>query len=80
MVTIKTAWYCRVLLSTLMSLRNKILKTDYTPGGTPLYKPCRYVPPKRVWFLRRFGLKTALDFAHFGGGVFEEITGVYERI
>ena len=26
-------------------------------GGTPLYKVCRYVPPQRVWFLSRFGLK-----------------------
>ena len=25
--------------------------------GTPLYKLFRYVPPHRVWFLRRFGLK-----------------------
>ena len=57
-----------------------MLKPDYTPGGTPLCKPCRYVPPKRVRFLRRFGLKMALDFAHFVGGVFEETTGVYERI
>ena len=35
-------------------------------GGTPLYKPYRYVPPQRVGFLRRFGLKTGIDFAHFG--------------
>ena len=26
-------------------------------GGTPLYKPYRYVPPHRIGFLRRFGLK-----------------------
>ena len=25
-----------------------------------------YVPPHRVGFLRRFGLKTGPDFAHFG--------------
>ena len=31
-------------------------------GGTPLYKPCRYVPPQRVGFF----LKTGIDFAHFG--------------
>ena len=31
-------------------------------GGTPLYKPCRYVPPQRVGFF----LKTGVDFAHFG--------------
>jgi len=33
--------------------------------------------------MRRFGLKTGIDFAHFGlesGMVFEETTGVYERI
>ena len=44
-------------------------------GGTPLYKPYRYVPPQRVGFLRRFGLKTCIDFVHFGlesGMVFEE--------
>ena len=34
--------------------------------GTPLYKPDRYVPPHRVRFLRRFGLKTGIYFAHFG--------------
>ena len=31
----------------------------------------RYVPPQRVWFSRRFGLKT--------GVVIEGTTGVYER-
>ena len=25
----------------------------------------RYVPSQGVWFLRRFGLKTGIDFAHF---------------
>ena len=35
-------------------------------GGTSLYKPKRYVPSQRVWFLRLFGLKTVIDFAHFG--------------
>ena len=51
-------------------------------GGTPLYKPYRYVPPHRVGFLRRFGLKTGLRFSHFGlesGMVFEGTTGMYER-
>ena len=24
----------------------------------------RYMPPQRVWFFRRFGLKTGIDFAH----------------
>ena len=35
-----------------------------------------YVPPHRVGFLRSFGLKTGIHFAHFGlesGKVFEEL-------
>ena len=50
-------------------------------GGPPLYNPKWYVPPQRVWFLRRFGLKTGTDSAHFGlesGVVFKGTTGVYE--
>ena len=56
-------------------------------GGGPLYKPYRDVPPQRVGFLRRLGLKTGIDFArapdfaHFGlesGMVFDGITRVYE--
>ena len=35
-------------------------------GGTPLYKVYRYVPPQRVWFLGRFGLKTGIDFDNYG--------------
>ena len=35
-------------------------------GGPPLYKPYRYVLPHRVGFLRRFCLKTGIDFADFG--------------
>ena len=34
--------------------------------GTPLYKLYRYVPPHRVGFLCRFGLKTGIHFAVFG--------------
>ena len=37
------------------------------------------MPPQRVWFLHRFGLKMGIDFAHFGlepGMFFEETTGV----
>ena len=52
-------------------------------GGTPLFKLYRCLPPHRVGFLRRFGLKTGTHFAHFGlesGMVFEGTTGVYERI
>ena len=54
-----------------------------TPGGTPLYKPYREVPPQRVGFLRRVGLKTGIYFAQFcpeSGVVFKRTTGVYERI
>ena len=32
----------------------------YPAGGTPLYKLYRYVPPGRVRYLRRFGLKTGI--------------------
>ena len=52
-------------------------------GGTPLYKPYRHVPPQRVGCFRRFGLKTGIDFTHFGlesGMVFKGTTGLYERI
>ena len=55
-----------------------------TPGGsTPLDKLYRYVLPHWVGFLRRFGRKTDIHFAHFGlesGMVFEVTTGVCERI
>ena len=45
--------------------------------------PYRYVPPHRVVFLRRFGLKTGVHFAHFSlesGMVFEGTTGMYEKL
>ena len=35
-------------------------------GGTPLHLAYRYVPPQSVWFLRRFGVKTGIDFTYFG--------------
>ena len=53
------------------------------PGGTPLYKPYRYMPPQRVGFLHRFGRKTGIDFPHIdleSGMVFKGTTGMYERI
>ena len=36
------------------------------PGGgvTRLYQ--LYVPPQRVWFFSRFGLKTGIDSDHYG--------------
>ena len=52
-------------------------------GGTPLYKLYRHVPPHRVGFLRRCGLKTGIHFAQFGlesGMVFEGTTGLYELL
>ena len=56
---------------------------DKTPGGTPLYKQYRYVSPQMVWFLSRFGLRTGVDFDHYGlksGMVFKGTTGAYKRI
>ena len=53
---------------------------------TPLYKqykPYRYVPSQRTWFLGLFGLKMGMHFAHFGlksSMVFGGTTGAYERI
>ena len=50
--------------------------------GTTLYKLYRYVPPQRVGFFSRFGLKTGLHFTDFdlkSGWVFEGTTGVYEH-
>jgi len=50
-------------------------------GGEYSLKPYRYVPPQRVGVLGCFGLKTGIDFAHFGlesGMGFEGITGVLE--
>ena len=52
-------------------------------GGTPLYKPHRYVLHQRVGFFRRFDLKTDIHFAHFGlesGMFFKGTAGVYVRI
>ena len=38
---------------------------------------------QRVWFLSRFGLKTGIDFDHYGlksGMVYKGTTGAYKRI
>ena len=54
-----------------------------SPGGSSLCKPYRYVPPLWVGFLRRFGLKTGIDFAHFGlesGMVYEGTTVVCQCV
>ena len=53
------------------------------PGGTPLYKLYRFQSPRQIGFLRRFGPKTSVHFAHFcleSGMGFEGTTGVYKRI
>ena len=52
-------------------------------GRRPLYKPNGYVPRQRVGLLRRFGLKTGIDFAYFGlepGMVFKGTTGVDKNV
>ena len=41
------------------------------------------MPPQRIWFLRFFGLKAGIHFAHFGlelGMVFKGKNAVKERI
>ena len=45
-----------------------LVEAGLQPGGglSFIYKPYRYVPPHRVGFLRRFGLKMGIHFAHFG--------------
>ena len=48
-------------------------------GGTPLYEVYRYVPPQRVWFLSRFGLKTGIDFEHFGLKLGMVIEGMFTK-
>ena len=55
------------------------------PEGTTLQKPYRYVPPHRVGFLSRFGLKTGIHYTlcPFWSGImygFRGNHGVYERI
>ena len=52
---------------------------ERTPGRYSLI----FVLPHRIGFLRRFGLKTGIHFAHFGlvsGVVFEGTTVAYGRI
>ena len=53
------------------------------PRGYSLIWVYRYVPPQRVWFWRRFGMKTGIDFAHFGlesDMVYKGTTVVYECV
>ena len=62
--------YLEALMITMvmvMTIMTTIITTMATTGGgTPLYNVYRYVPPQRVWFLSRFGLKTGIDFDNYG--------------
>ena len=52
-------------------------------GCTALYQLYKYVPPQKVWFLSRFGLKTGIDFDHYGlksDMVFTKTTRAYKRL
>ena len=70
-------WLCDTV-KCILSLKFRLASAGGDGGGaTPLYKPYRCVPPHRVGFLGLFGLKTGIDFAHFGlesGMVFEGTT------
>ena len=71
-----------VLQKVILALPNKSAQIIKNPVGDPLYKSVRQVPLQRVWFFLRFGLKTGIDFAHFGlesGMVYDETKHVYER-
>ena len=46
--------------------RNIVSSPAPGEGVIPLYKLYRHVPPHRVGFLCRFGLKTGIHFADFG--------------
>ena len=61
----------------LKILSNSLISEEYDPGGTPLYKSYRHVPPQRVWFWPPFALQTGTDFAHFGLESFMGYKGVY---
>ena len=66
-----------------MNDAEKSMLESTTEGGggwkKPLYKPYRYVPPQRVWFLDLFRLKTAVNFSLESTMVYEGTTGAYER-
>ena len=59
-------WGKQILIQLI--IKRSQISLPYSPGGggTPPYEVYRYVPPQRVWFLSRFGLKTDIDFEHFG--------------
>ena len=45
--------------------------------GIPLYILYRYVPPQRVWFLQRFGLKNGYRLYLFSSGIVYSFLGSY---
>ena len=67
-----------VNIGVLYTVGPSLLKKTVTRGrDTSLYKLYRFLLPHQVGFLRRFGLKTGIRFAHFGQGsgmVFEGTT------
>ena len=73
----------KLSISNLVCSKRAEGEDDRAWGGTPLHKLYRHVPSHGVGFLRRFGLKTGIHFAHFGlesGMVFGETTGKCECI
>ena len=88
--SIKEGFGLQLAIAQIPKLTHKAYKFKFlltiqrvSPGGTPLYKLYRYVPPQRVWFLSCFGLKTGIDFDHYGlksGVVSKGTTGAYKCI
>ena len=68
----------------LVRSRSYARKAGAGGGGSPSLSHMVCASPKGVVFGPFFGLKTGIDFAHFGvesaSMVFEGTTGVYERI
>ena len=65
------------LSRTFSQARNHLRVSRISLDGFP------YLPPQRVGFLRRFGMKTGIHLTHFGlesGMVFKGTTGVYEHM
>ena len=53
------------------------------PITLEIFEPYGYVPPQSVGFLRRFGMKMGIDFAHYGlesDVVYEGTTVVYQCV
>ena len=80
---LKLLYFDLIALFINLSVIQFIVVVENFPGGTPLYKRYRYMPPHRVEFLHRFGLRTGIHLAYFdleSGMVFDGTSGVYERI